>query len=378
MKRSVACVLLLVALVSGACGGGTRNRPRRLVGGALNRVSNHPFAFRYQEQLLKPKKLIEVRGEVADDLRSRGTLAIDGKDVLEQIISDDAIAVRVRDQKMAAPYVAAIAIQDKAAAADLKVGKWLIDQQGAPELVAPRTGDNVIQTGVNPLLESSSYIFQYLEDAMNAGRGLEEFNPDSPFYNALDDPWRDDANAGLVKEGIRRYDINLPPLPRRTQRGSGAAIPGTPHFRKLVFYLRGTRLVEVKEQIKIDDRPEFRRAAAGRAAKYYTELLKEALAGATRDPIRERRMDISFEARDDISVALPSKDFVSVQPMDLVDSVATLLPPPPRGRAVPGAPVTASSAPSVTGKPSASPSASKKPAATPAAKATPGASPSAP
>jgi hypothetical protein len=350
------------------------------VGGALNRVSNHPFAFQYQEQLLKPQKTIEVRGEVADDLRSHGVLAIDGKDVLEQIVSDDAIAVRVRDQAKAAPYIAAIAIQDKAAAADLKLGKWLIDQQGAPELVAPRTGDNDIQVGVNPLLESSSYIFQYLVDAMNASRGLDEFNPDSPFYNALDDPWREDANAGLVKEGIRRYDINLPPLPRRTQRGSGSAIPGTPHFRKLVFYLRGTRLVEVKEQIRIDDRPEFRRAAAGRAANYYTELLQEALAGATRDPVRQRRMDISFDPRDDIVIALPSKDFVSVQPLDLVDSVATLLPPLPRGRATPGAPVRPSSAPAATGKPAASPSASKKPAATPAAKATatPGASASAP
>lgn len=349
MRRAIIpfVVFALVAAACGAGSGGTRNR--RVVASALDRVSDSSYSFDYRETLTDSETEIVVTGVVADDLRSRATLEIDGKKVLEQIVSDDAIAVRVLDQKAAAPYVADVARQEKKAGDALKAGQWVVDQQGAPELIAPRTSENSIRVGSNPLLDATNYLFQYIEDSMNAGdqrQGVQEFNPDGVGYNPLDDPWNDDAEANLVDQGVRRYDISQPPLPRRTQRGSEGAIASTNHFRKMVFYLDGRDLVEVKEQIDIRDRLEFRRAAAGRAANYYTELMEQSLAGATREPIRQRQLEVSFEREDDISVSLPADNFVSVPPTDLVSPVEKLVPQVQSRRpALPGAPAPETSEP---------------------------------
>lgn len=344
MKRVIVPIVIAVALVTSACGaGGGATRARRTVMSSLDRISSDSYSFVYKETLADTKTEIVVTGSVADDLRQQATLQVDGHELLQHIVSDDAIAVRVLDEKRALPYIAQVSVQDRSAGLALAAGKWIVDHQGAPDLLAPRTGENAIRVGANPMLDATNYLFQYFEDSMNDSRGMEEWNPDAADYNPLDDPWKEDAEANLVDQGIRRYSIVQPPLPSRTARGSEGALTDTQHFRKMAFYLRGSDIMTAKEQIKIDDRVEFRRSRAGRAADYFQVLLAQALAGATREPVRQRNMEITFE-RADVSIQLPSDDFVGVPSLDLVSGVASLVPQVDAGsRFGPGSPAARTS-----------------------------------
>lgn len=337
MRRGVT-LLALVGLVAAACGTGSgATRELQVVSELMDDAKLSSRQVVYTEEVLEGDRSITVRSEIQDDLRAASVVSIDGTDVLEQRVSDDALAVRVLNADLARPFIELVASDEPDLARALEEGSWLLDHQGAPQLIAPRTSEGTMLVGQNPVLEGSVYAFQYFREAVNEGSGMNEFNPDAIAYNAIDDPWSEDADADLVSQGIRRYDLIQPPLPRPTQRGSQQARPATRHFRKMVFYTKGPDLVRVSEQISIRDRPEFRRAAAGRAAEYYVGLMGQALAGATQDPVRERRMTYEILERGDVEVGLPVENVEVVPALNLEAGVAAIFAPqePPEAAAGP-------------------------------------------
>lgn len=345
--RRFLVALIAVGLVTAACGTGTgRARQLRIVNEALDEAQQTSREFEYVERIPKPEREIKIRGSVQDDLRSTATLSIDGQDVLTQTVSDDAIAIRVLNNDLAKPLIEFVTKQDKDAGAALGSGKWIIDHQGAPDLIGPRTSEGTFLAGENPILDSTVYAFQYFDEAIKESAGVVEFNPDAIEYNPLDDPWNEDAKRDLVGDGIRRYDIGQPQLPRPTARGTQQALPGTRHFRKMVFYLKGEEVTRIAEQIKISDRPEFRRAAAGRAAQYYVELMHQAVEGATRDPVRERSMEYEITKGDGPPIELPIDGVVNVPAINLSEGVSALfVVEEQRTSPVPGIPIPQQPAP---------------------------------
>jgi hypothetical protein len=337
--RRATVALVLVGLLATACGSGGAGRTKELrrVDASLDRARRTSHSFVYVDHPVNPDDRYVVRGRVEDDLRFEGTLTVDGRRVMTEIISDDSLAVRIHDPKGAAQLIALAAREDPVAAKALSEGKWVLDHTGAPPLIAERTREGTVSVGANPILDAY-YLFQYAQESLNGAIGMGRFNPDSVDYNPLDDPWESDSIDELLNEGIARLDLEAPQLPRPNERGSRAALPGSRHFRKMVFYLKGQQLLGMKEQVKLADRPEFRRAGAGRAAKYYIDLLRDAQAGATRDPVRERVM--SYEILDrgsDVSVELPLDDTViatvpllaSVPLFEVPDAVRPVVPAVP-------------------------------------------------
>lgn len=302
--RRIHAIAIASVLLAGACAtGAALGEEVRLVQGALERVDQRGRAFVYRD--VTEDQRVEIRGREADDLRYQGLVSIDGSDVFEAIISDDAFALRLIDPEgSGAPVVSAAMAEDEVVGAALSEGRWAIDYTAAPPVV--REGqEGEIQVGANPFLDVF-YLFQYLERAVEAGAGIERFNPEGIDYNPEDDPWSEDAERDLEDRGIRRYDLGLPGLPSRSQRGTQQTLPSTNHFRKMAVYLRGETAVLVREQIDIADRREFRRAEQGRAAAFYEELRDAALAGFTQEPIRERRMSYEIEEFGSaLSVSLP-------------------------------------------------------------------------
>lgn len=277
----------LLALLGSACGDGGPGEELRMVRSALDRTDLQSREFTYAE--VTDEQRVVVRGREEDDLRYQATVSIDGTDVFEGIISEDALALRLVDPQ-AAPQVVETAMgTDEELGEALAEGRWVLDFTAAPPVVPERGSEGELGLGRNAFLDAF-YLPKYLDDAVLEGAGMTRFNPEGLDYNPRDDPWAEDADRNLQDRGLQRFDLLLPPLPRRSERGTQQALPSVEHFRKMAFYLKGRSLVEVREQIDIDDRQEFRRAAQGRAAEYYLELLDAARGGYTQEPVRERRM----------------------------------------------------------------------------------------
>lgn len=303
MSRRLFAFVLLSGLVATGCGSGSAlGEDVRLVRSALERTDAKGRTFTYTE--ISSDQRVEIRGKEADDLRYRGLVTIDGEEVFEGIISDDAFALRLVDPARAPAVVATAMAEDEVVGQALQEGRWVVDHTAAPAVIQERR-EGRSTVGANPFLDVF-YLFQYLPQAINDGAGMERFNPEDLRYNPEDDPWRDDAERGLGDRGIRRYDLGLPGLPSRSARGTAAALPNVEHFRKMAFYLKGQEVVEVRERVDITDRREFRRAEQGRAADFYVELMQAALSGFTQDPVRQRRMGYrvgDFSA--DVTVEIP-------------------------------------------------------------------------
>lgn len=336
--RRIHAIAVISVLLAGACGTGSAlGEEVRLVRGALEQADQRGRTFVYRD--VTDDQRVEVRGRETDDLRYRGIVSIDGREAFEAIISDDAFALRLSDPAgSGAPVVAAAMAEDDVVGTALNEGRWVIDYTAAPPVVRERQ-EGEVQVGANPFLDVF-YLFQYLERALQAGAGMERFNPEDIDYNPEDDPWSDDAERDLEDRGVRRYDLGLPALPSRSQRGTQQTLPSTNHFRKMAVYLKGETAVLVREQIDIADRREFRRAEQGRAAAFYEELRDAALAGFTQEPIRERRMSYEIEDFDsDLTISLPedSAEIGSLSRAIGPQGLGTLFEPPPEAGA-PAAP----------------------------------------
>jgi hypothetical protein len=317
-RRGIALLLCVLGASSAACGGGGGfGAVTREVTGAIDEVRAVGRTFRYTDETLGGDQRIVVDGKVQDDLRYSGTITLNGTKLYEAVVSDDSVALRLLDLDATAGVINAAERSDPVTAKALREGRWVVDHTTAPPLLAAaaaaeeeRTADNPNAgqrrqnlVGDDPFIDGAQ-VLNYSERAVRAVR-VELFNPDDIQYNALDDPWRADAKVELEDEGIRRYDLFAPPLPRPAERGSQQALPQIEHFRKMAIYVKGQRVTEIKEQISLTDRREFRRAESGRSAAFYLRLRDSAKAGELRDELRERAMSYRVVDTGDVEVSVP-------------------------------------------------------------------------
>lgn len=294
--------MVLAALtVLSACSGRAVQDKEKLLK-FLAATEAEPHAFTYTDKTAS--HLVIVKGEVQDDLRSKATLRIDGSEALDEVILDDALVVRAIDPSKLSQLESssASAAPDPGTQAALMNGQWVVDYRGAPPLLAQNNRDGSMNVGINYILDSR-YIFQYIRRALNEGAAVRLFNPDEVTYIASEDPFEQPPEGGEVL----RYDVAAPPLPRRGQRGTSAALPGIAHFRKLSFYVSNGKVVKVLEQIDFESHHDFVRAREGKGPRYPLQLLAAVRAGHARETIRTRFMSyvVSRLGDRDIRIGLP-------------------------------------------------------------------------
>lgn len=286
--RTGAGVALCLVLAGSACSASTgADSPEGILLRHLDRADKTSLAFRYAEET--EEQNLRVDGVIADDHRMTGTVRIDGAEAYEFIVSDDALALRFLSPQAALP------VADRVLSQALEEGRWAIDYVGAPPVVAPVSREGTIRTGQSPVTDVLS-VFQYARRAIDQGAGVSEHNPDALDYIRQDDPFAGMTEKSLSRDrGFRRFDVEPPNLPSEAERGAAQMPPGTEHFRKMSFFVKGRDLVRIVEEVSLE-RTEFRRAREGRESERFLRLLESVRSGGTREPLRLRSVSLVMSA----------------------------------------------------------------------------------
>jgi hypothetical protein len=311
----------LLASVSAACGGGSSfGALAREVTDALGTTRDISRTYHFVDDSLDGKQKIEVVGRVQDDLKYAGVVSLNGHKLYEEIVSDDSVALRILDPGRAKAVIDQAMKADPISGRALAEGRWVVDHTVAPPLLAAtvetededeQTADKAVADRRGPAIGDDPFVdsAQTVNYAIRVVRGapqVQRFNPEDIDYVAQDDPWRDDVENDLEEQGIRRYDLTQPPLPPPAARGERQRLPSVDTFRKMALYIKGERTIELREQIAIDERTEFRRAEEGRTAKFYLVLRDAAKQGAVSGELRERRMEYKVMRTGTVDVNLPA------------------------------------------------------------------------
>ncbi|HVM54705.1 MAG TPA: hypothetical protein VM262_16075 [Acidimicrobiales bacterium] len=330
-RRRLPLALAVLASLLAACGGPDDTAEERLRD-ALNRTERLARTFVYVEEAGGTTS--EVVGLVEDDFRSKARLSIDGSPVFDQVQSDDVLAVRFVD-----PDLLPAMIEDRAAASDedgvdpveaLRSRRWVLDLTGAPPLSATDAIERSL--GDDQILDALD-AFRYVRGAIGGARRVIKFNPDSLDYKPSEDPFPH------PEDGVIRYDLERPSLPRASAFGgtnTAPPLPGIIHLRKMSVYVEDGLVIRVLEQIDPAERLSdiidgavnyLRDVNASNDAVARVRALKQApadqaseavIAGVNlfrerqgEDPIRLRTLRLEFPRLGGvISVELPG-DFVA-------------------------------------------------------------------
>lgn len=287
---------LVVLLVMGAACGRAENL-ETVVTNQVTKAQEGSLEYLYSEEVEERK--IEVRGRIEDSIRHAEVLLVDGENVMERIVHDDVLAIKVKVPGQI-PQLSAPEPADLAVAEALRGGQWVIDPSGAPAEGSAGQAEETI--GVDPLKDSAN-IFQYARLALGQAAGVIRFNADAIEYLPEEDPFP------LPNERIQeeRFDLIPPPLPRR----EGETLPGPSAFRKMSIYVVRNRVVRILEQIDVDSQTEIKRARQTGRNKFLLRLAQEVKQGRTDQKIRERLMSLEITTRGErLTVPVPNEGFI--------------------------------------------------------------------
>jgi hypothetical protein len=324
-RRRLASVLCLALVVPALAGCGKSTETEDKLRAAIRRTERLAHRFVYAESAGGREAM--VQGLVEDDLRYKARVAYGETSVLDEVVSDDALAVRFLEPGHLADFVRRPKKADKGgtgvganqpAAGDtgtssgpkavdpkvleaLRGRHWVLDKAGAPPVFTPPTERRLL--GDDLVLDSLS-VFAYVERAIDEATRIVVFNPESLEYRADEDPFPKPQKGS----GVIRYDFERPKLPRAadTSPGGNQITPDTRHFRKMSVYVKGDRVIAVREAVDVESRlkdlseiyetkfPKDRKPAE--LAVIAVDALNAIRRGQGEDPIRLRTM--SYELKD--------------------------------------------------------------------------------
>ena len=281
--RRTALLLVFTATAAGLTSCKKDDLIQRSVLDAIQSTIASPRTFVFVDQDLTHRTT--VSGQVADSLRYRLLLNVDGRPIWQQIVKDDAVANLFVDRSQVATYTGAGSspavdvVSDYAlmraflprgvpapplgglphtqtlspslALLSLQAGLWVIDPRGAPILPTVGTsGDKIATTPfLRPLLMLAAV---YDEVHAIDPDSIKKWSPDdlSPTFKLADDPFP------KPEAGVSRYDVKEAPLPQitATSKGSRPDPPGDDALRKLAIYLKDGKVVAIRENFDILDR----------------------------------------------------------------------------------------------------------------------------
>jgi hypothetical protein len=330
-------VLVVTALGLSGCKGA--NDAEKRLRDALRNTEKLANTFLYKETVhdVRGAHETDVRGLVEDDFRYKARVATDGKPVLDEVVSDDALAVRFLDPAAMGrflrkpnaakqtgsglgggsapatePSAGASTPGEPAAAEVLASRRWVLDPAGAPAAFAAAGSDRTL--GDDPVADARA-VFAYVDRAIDEAVRVVEWNPESLEYRKDEDPFETPKNGS----GVTRYDFERAKLPKASQTGSGAnqVIPDARNFRKMSVYVKDKRIIKVVEKIDVESRLDDLEKIYD--TKFPAELPKPQLAaiaiealnvirtGQGQDPIRMRDMEFSLkDLGADVKVDMPT------------------------------------------------------------------------
>jgi hypothetical protein len=306
-------VLILTTLGLSGCKGATDAEKR--LREALHNTEKLSNTFLYRETVRNEAGAQEtdVRGLVEDDFRYKARVAIDGKPVLDEVVSDDAIAVRFLEADSISRFLRPDATAQGSPAVEVLASRrWLLDPAGAPAVFATARTDQ--KPGDDPIADSRA-AFAYVDRAITEAARVVEYNPESLDYRKDEDPFETPKNGS----GVTRYDLERPKLPKASETGTGAnqVTPDARHFRKMSVYVKDERIIRVVEKIDVESRLDDlekiydTKCPADRPPAEVAAIAVEALnairTGQGQDPIRLRDMEYSLkDLGADVTVDMPA------------------------------------------------------------------------
>ncbi len=338
-RRIFTCgILVVTALGLSGCKGA--NDAEKRLRDALHNTEKLSNTFLYKETVHDKAgdHETDVRGLVEDDFRYKARVAADGKPVLDEVVSDDALAVRFLEPAAMGPFLrkptkakqsgsgvggggsaaepaagggSSSTPGEPAAAEILASRRWVLDPAGAPSAFATANTDQTL--GDDPIADARA-VFAYVERAIDEAVRVVEWNPESLEYRKDEDPFETPKDGS----GVARYDFERPNLPKASQTGTGTnqVTPDTRHFRKMSVYVKDKRIIRVVEKIDVESRlddlekiydtkfPKDRSDAE--VAAIAVEALNVIRTGQGQDPIRMRDMEFSLkDLGADVKVDMP-------------------------------------------------------------------------
>lgn len=255
-RRYLALTAAAALLATGAAC--AKNEDKLNLLDTLDKSSHSSGVFRYSDEtpaspFAKPQS-VAVRGLIEDDFRYKARLTVNSVDVLDEVVNDDALAVRFLEPSFIPNFTGAGGKADVRAA--LNARYWVADLQGAPPI-----GDAAVQDallGVDPIVDALSVI-DYVKDAVSSAPGVKKFNSEALDYRPAEDPFPRPAPGS----GVTRWDTAAKPMPRADELNTGngnASLARADVFRKMAIYVKDGRVVQVREQIaaKFDLLDRFR------------------------------------------------------------------------------------------------------------------------
>lgn len=276
-------VVLLAVVASGLTGCAKEKTGVKEVERAIEATRLQPLRFVYS--VSTPKAAFQVQGLVEDDFRYKARLVRDDAPVFDEIVNDDAIAVRFAQSKVIGSFVD----DSQRSTANLKTDlgginvidvlrarRWVLDPVGAPSLTsAARSGRDLDK---DPVFDALG-VLSYVEQAMKEAFDVRKWDPDdlNPAYRASEDVFPQPTRAS----GVLRYDLRRPFLPPIGGSGGSSAtdaVPQLKHFRKMAIYVKDNHVIRVMERIEV----------TGKAGDDFVSYLKRFAkqAGATDEEIK--------------------------------------------------------------------------------------------
>jgi hypothetical protein len=334
-----AGVLLVAAFGLTGCKGA--NDAEQRVRDALRNTEKLSNTFLYKETVhdVRGARVTEVRGLVEDDFRYKARVALDGKPVLDEVVSDDALAVRFIEPAEIGRFLrksatakggsgiggtgSGVTVEPSAggavpnpgepSAAELLASRrWVLDNAGAPSAFAGTAADRTL--GDDPVADARA-VFAYVNRAIDEADRIVEWNPESLEYRADEDPFETPKNGS----GVTRYDFERPKLPKASETGSGSnqVTPDARHFRRMSVYVKDNRIIKVVEKMDVESRLDdlekiYDTKFPGdlpkpQLAAIAVEALNVIRTGQGQDPIRMRDMEYNLkDLGSDVKVDMPA------------------------------------------------------------------------
>lgn len=247
--------LLVIALLAGACA--KNETDNEAVLDLVEATSPNPYRFIYEAE--QGGERFRVQGMIEDDLRYKLQLSIDGRPALEQVVVDDAVAVRflapgLVDRFVDDAVVSEVDLETDVEGADvleaLRAQRWVIDPVGAPSLLLTARdvagSDEDVAVSDDPIFDARK-VLDYLRSIARGRQQFIRYDPESlePTYRSDEDPFlppEDDS-------GVTRYDavvLDLP-SPDDAAGGTSAVFPGYQNFRRMAVYEKGGYIIAIRE-----------------------------------------------------------------------------------------------------------------------------------
>ncbi|MCA1839930.1 MAG: hypothetical protein ABR507_04205 [Actinomycetota bacterium] len=289
-RRALAALISLMML-SGAAACTQASKERLNVLRFIDTTERLTRDFIYTHKGVSGPRVV-IEGKVEDGLRFEEVLRIGQTDLMDQIVDDDAVALRL----MAADSLPGLATAvNPTVAGSLRQGQWVIDPSGAPSFRKPSVDSTNDEIGKDPLRDAIDYL-NYVRSAVNVAADVKIYQSEDidPAYKVIEDHFP----KPKVKQGERRYDLIRPGLPRfsgaQSAGGGQANSAQIQNFRKMAIFVKNGVIEKILEEIDVVGHKDFVEARRSKQ-KYLLQLESRILKGQTQNKIHPRVTSMIFK-----------------------------------------------------------------------------------